>query len=67
MLEHNNQRFETGNTVIDTLFANNDTTSNTALTDVESFDPFADNETIQTVANDILNFDENNPFGSDSY
>jgi hypothetical protein len=41
--------------------------SNNAISDVEYYDPFADNITIETEADGILDFSEINPFGESNF
>jgi hypothetical protein len=67
LFEYSNERFETGIPEID-LWANQfRTTSNTSIAAIDTFDPLADNFTIETEANTILDFTETNPFGEDMY
>ena len=63
LFEYSGERFQTGVDEIDKLLVDYDLTSNTAFANVESFDTIADNFTIETEADLILDFDENNPFG----
>ena len=63
LFEYSGERFQTGIEEIDNLLVDYDLTSNTAFANVESFDTIADNFTIETEADLILDFDENNPFG----
>ena len=67
LFEYSQQRFTTGVTEIDTLFSNYVLTSNAAIANVESVDVLADNWTIETEADNILDFTESNPFGEDNY
>lgn len=63
LYEYSGERFETGYEEIDTLLDGYDLTTNTALANVESVDLFGDNFTIETEADNILDFSESNPFG----
>ena len=67
LFEFSQERFDTGVPEIDTLFDGRILTTNTAIANVESVDTLADNFTIETVADDILDFSESNPFGEDNY
>jgi hypothetical protein len=67
LFEYSQQRFTTGITEIDTLFSSYVLTSNAAIANVESVDVLADNFTIETEADNILDFTESNPFGEDNY
>lgn len=67
LFEYSQERFNTGVTEIDTLFSNYVLTSNVAIANVESVDVLADNWTIETEADNILDFTESNPFGEDNY
>lgn len=67
LFEYSNERFQTGNLEIDTLFDAYNTTSNTAIANVESVDLIGDNFTIETEADIILDFSEINPFGDTNY
>lgn len=67
LFEYSQETFATGVTAIDELFDAYDFTSNTAIDDPDSVDPFADNTVIQTEAEAILDFTENNPFGEDGW
>ena len=67
LFEYSNERFQTGNPEIDTLFDAYNTTSNTAIANVESVDLIGDNFTIETEADSILDFSEINPFGETNY
>ena len=65
-----NERFNTGVEEIDELYASYQTVvhdANTGLdsmvANVESVDTIADNFTIETVGDNILDFSEGNPFG----
>jgi hypothetical protein len=67
LFEYSNERFETNIPEIDEWANQFKTTSNTSLAAIESFDPLADNLTIETEADAILDFTEINPFGEDNY
>jgi hypothetical protein len=62
MFEYSQETFSTGVSEIDTLFAGYETTSNTSIEYLESQDPFADNSTIETAADGIIDFSEADPF-----
>ena len=70
LFEYSNERFNTGVEEIDELYASYQTVvhdANTGLdsmvANVESVDTIADNFTIETVGDNILDFSEGNPFG----
>lgn len=67
LFEYSQERFNTGIDEIDTLLAPYVLTSNAAIANVESVDFLADNFTIETNADGIINFTETNPFGDDNY
>jgi hypothetical protein len=67
LFEYSNERFNTGVLEIDTWANQFKTTSNTSIQAIDLFDPLADNFTIETEANTILDFTEANPFGDDIY
>ena len=71
LFEFSNERFATGILEIDTLLDVYRTTgvnANTAVANVESLSLLgADNFTIETTADSILDFSESNPFGDDNY
>lgn len=67
LFEYSQERFNTGVEEIDTLLAPYVLTSNAAIANVESVDFLADNFTIETNADGIINFTETNPFGDDNY
>lgn len=67
LFEYSNEVFNTGITEIDIISTNLITTSNNTISGIESLDPLADNFTIETVADGILDFTEENPFGEDNY
>ena len=60
LFEFSNERFNTGVTEIDTLFARYITTTEGAIANVESVDALADNFTIETIGDDIIDFSETN-------
>lgn len=62
LFEYSNERFQTGNTTIDTLFTRTDTVD--ARTNLETYDALADNETIQTESDSILDFTESDPWST---
>lgn len=66
LYEFSNERFETGIPEIDKLNKLNTSIPDTIL-NIEPIDPYADNETIQDVANQIMDWSEKNPFGEDEY
>ena len=67
LFEFSQERFNTGVLEIDTLFNSYVLTSNAAIANVESFDLMADNFTIETAADAIIDFSEVNPFGEQNY
>lgn len=67
LFEYSNERFNTGILEIDTWANQFKTTANTSMQAIDIFDPLADNYTIETSANAILDFTETNPFGEDNY
>jgi len=67
LFEFSQERFSTGVLEIDTLFNSYVLTSNAAIANVESFDLMADNFTIETAADTIIDFSEVNPFGEQNY
>ena len=62
MFEYSQETFSTGVAEIDTLFAGFETTSNTSIEYLETQDSFADNSTIETAADGIIDFSEADPF-----
>ena len=62
MFEYSQETFNTGVAEIDTLFAGFVTTSNTSIEFLETQDSFADNSTIETAADSIIDFSEADPF-----
>ena len=67
LFELSNERFNTGVEEIDTWINQRITTANNTIAGIESLDPLADNLTIETEADGILDFTETNPFGEDNY
>jgi hypothetical protein len=67
LFEYSQERFSTGVLEIDTLFNSYVLTSNSAIANVEAFDAMADNFTIETVADSIIDFSELNPFGEQNF
>lgn len=67
LFEYSYEQFNTGVDEIDLLYVNRDTTSNTNIQFLENNDAYADNFTIQTAANTVLDFSADNPFGEDQY
>lgn len=67
LFELSNERFNTGVEEIDSWINQRITTANNTIAGIESLDPLADNLTIETVADSILDFTETNPFGEDNY
>jgi hypothetical protein len=67
LFEYSQERFNTGILEIDTLFNRYVLTTNSAIANVESVDFLADNFTIETIADNIVDFTEENPFGESNY
>lgn len=67
LFEFSNERFNTGVEEIDSVFEPLMTTANNTIAGIESLDPLADNLTIENVADGILDFTEENPFGEETY
>lgn len=67
LFEFSNERFNTGVEEIDIISANLITTANNTMAGVESIDFAADNLTIENIADGILDFTEENPFGEENY
>lgn len=67
LFEYSQERFNTGVLEIDTLFNRYVLTTNSAIANVESVDLLADNFTIETIADNIIDFTEENPFGESNY
>lgn len=64
LMEYSNERFDTGRTDIDTYFEDVDSTITniTTLADVANNDPIAQNFEFETIADDILDFSDVDPF-----
>ncbi len=67
LFEHSNERFNTGVEEIDSWLESRKTTANNTIIGIETIDPIADNFTIETEADTLLDFSESNPFGEDNY
>lgn len=69
LFEYSQERFQTGIEEIDTLFADYVTTTPEALTfsGLEEVDPLADNASIESLADNIVDFTETNPFGENNF
>lgn len=67
LFEYSNERFNTGVEEVDSWPAKFATTANNTIAGIESIDPLADNLTIETEADGILDFTEENPFGEENY
>ncbi len=67
LFEYSNERFVTGNEEIDSWLDKYKTTANNTIAGIESIDSLADNFTIETEADSILDFTEENPFGEENY
>lgn len=67
LFEYSQERFNTGVREIDTLLNKYVLTSDAAIANVEAFDVLSDNFTIETIADGIIDFTENNPFGESNY
>lgn len=67
LFQYSQETFNTGIIEIDELYQDYILTSNTALANVETYDLYADNSTIEREADLILDFSESNPFGEDDY
>jgi hypothetical protein len=67
LFEYSNEVFDTGIEEIDTWLDKYKTTANNTIAGIESIDPIADNLTIETEADAILDFSESNPFGESNY
>lgn len=62
LFEYSNERFETGNEIIDSYFETEDTTTKTSIADLYTTDKIAKNTFYQDEANNVLDFSEINPF-----
>jgi len=67
LFEYSNERFETGIPEIDEVLSAYVTTTQDAIDNIENYDAAADNTTIETIADDFLDFTESNPFGENIY
>lgn len=67
LFEYSMERFQTGNTMIDTMYSQYDFTTPEALDDIGEVDTIGNNDEIEKEANTFIDFDVNNPFGDDSY
>jgi hypothetical protein len=67
LFEYSGERFNTGLDDLDTKFDSINITSNTAVANVQSVDTLADNFTIESEADNILDFTVENPFGENQY
>lgn len=67
LFEYSNERFETGIPEVDNVLADYVTTTQDAIDNIENYDLAADNESIETIGSDFLDFTETNPFGEDVY
>jgi len=69
LYEYSNETFATGITEIDDIFntaGSLETTSNTSIAYLESQDLFPDNSSIETAADAVIDFSEDNPFSEES-
>lgn len=62
LFEYSNERFQTGNSIIDEHYASYTTTSITSLDDLLEADPLAKNIVFEQEGNEIVDFTEVNPF-----
>lgn len=67
LLEFSNEVFNTGIPEIDVISTDRITTANNTIAGIESLDPLADNLTIEQIADGILDFSAENPFGDDNF
>lgn len=70
LFEYSSERFDTGVTEIDeisTKFSMDIFSSTTGNTAINAIDPLSDNENIQTEANALLDFSEDDPFHEGNY
>jgi len=69
LFEYSQERFQTGIEEIDDLFKDYVTTTPEAqtLSGLEQVDPLADNASIETLADNIVDFTETNPFGENNF
>lgn len=64
--KYDTRKYINPNTVIDPRLGNI-TIDDNGNTNIEDTDPLADNRTIQTFADDIIDFSESNPFGENKF
>lgn len=62
LFEYSNERFQTGNPIIDDHYDGYETTTVTALDDLFAIDPLAQNLSFEEKGNEIVDFTEVNPF-----
>jgi len=67
LFEYSQERFTTGVDEIDTLFTDYVTTANNTIAGIESIDLLADNLTIETIADNLIDFSQDNPFGESNF
>jgi len=67
LFEYSNEVFNTGVEEVDAVLLKYKTTANNTIAGVESIDLLADNLTLETIADGVLDFSEDNPFGEDNY
>lgn len=67
LMEFSNERFQTGVPEVDNLLAGYITTTDAAIADIETVDAAADNTTIETEADSVLDFSATNPFGESNF
>lgn len=64
LFEFSNETFSTGIDEIDSVYRDIATSSPEAIEDLNNFDVFADNDVIQDISDDILDFSEDNPYSA---
>lgn len=67
LFEYSNERFDTGIPEVDEVLSAYVTTTQDAIDNIENYDVAADNQSIETIGSDFLDFTESNPFGEDIY
>ncbi len=67
LFEYSNEVFNTGVEEVDAVLLKYKTTANNTIAGIESIDLLADNLTLETIADGVLDFSEDNPFGEDNY
>jgi hypothetical protein len=67
LFEYSNERFDTGIPEVDDVLSAYVTTTQDAIDNIENYDVAADNQSIETIGSDFLDFTESNPFGEDIY